>query len=248
MKTKKRQVIRTAAVLIIVLLTAAVLCFFRFTAAGYRISVPYSHSFTEIADNVYMNRDFSGNIGEVTAIIGNAEDRVSDFWGELQSRPVIIVCDNEKLLSRLGGDHDTQTLFFPSKQSYISVSDEYCNIDVLAHEMTHAELHCRLTAGALRNIPSWFDEGLALQNDHREQYSPQTWTVQTDNGKNTVALEDMDEPSEFYAGTAEDRRFRYLNAKHEVSGWLDINKRQGLSELIGKLNDGEDFHAAYGSP
>jgi hypothetical protein len=31
--------------------------------------------------------------------------------------------------------------------------------------------------------------------------------------KNVIAPEDMDTPAEFYAGEAEDRRFRYLNAK-----------------------------------
>ena len=57
---------------------------------------------------------------------------------------------------------------------------------------THAELHCRLSAKAHFKIPSWFEEGLAAQNDYREQYSFSTWIEQTDNGKNTVALEDMD--------------------------------------------------------
>lgn len=51
----------------------------------------------------------------------------------------------------------------------------------------------------------------------------------------------------FYAGTADDRRFRYLNAKHEVSEWMETHKRQGLRELLDKLNDGEDFNTAYGS-
>ncbi len=243
---KKRQVIRTIVISLPVLLLIAIVCFFQFISTGYRISVPYRHSFIEIADNVYMNRDFNGDKDELITLISDAKKRNADFWGELQSDPVIIFCDNKKLLSRLGGDHDTLTVFFPSKQSYISVSDEYCNIDILAHEMTHAELHCRLSAKALDKIPSWFDEGLATQNDYREQYSLDEWIKQTDNGKNTVALKDMDEPSEFYAGTADDRRFRYLNAKHEVSEWMDVHKQEGLLKLIDKLNDGEDFKNAYG--
>ena len=86
----------------------------------------------------------------------------------------------------------------------------------------HAELRSRLSAKAQKAIPTWFDEGLALQNDYRERYSEAQWIAQTDNGKNTVALEDMDTPAEFYAGEAEDRRFRYLNAKHE----LDVSVRR----------------------
>lgn len=230
-----------------VLLPVAIVCFFQFISTGYRISVPYRHSFIEIDDNVYVNRDFSGNKDTLISLVNDAENRNINFWEELQSNPVIIFCDNEKLLSRLGGDHDTLTVFFPSKQSYISVSNEYCNTDILAHEMTHAELHYRLSAKALDKIPSWFDEGIALQNDYREQYSLDEWIKQTDNGKNTVALEDMDESSEFYAGTAEERRFRYLNAKYEVSKWMDVHKQQELLKLLDKLNDGEDFNTAYDS-
>ena len=48
-------------------------------------------------------------------------------------------------------------------------------------------------------------------------------------------------PAEFYAGTSDDRRFRYVNAKHEVSEWMEIHGQNGLLELFDNLNDGEDF-------
>ena len=57
----------------------------------------------------------------------------------------------------------------------------------------------------------------------------------------------MDTPAEFYAGEAEDRRFCYLNAKHELDRWMAAHVQQGLLELIEKLNNGEDFDMAYGS-
>ena len=56
----------------------------------------------------------------------------------------------------------------------------------------------------------------------------------------------MDTPSEFYAGEAEDRRFRYLNAKHELAVWMAAHGRRGLLELLEELNAGAEFHAAYG--
>ena len=65
--------------------------------------------------------------------------------------------------------------------------------------------------------------------------------------KNVIASEDMDTPAEFYAGEAEDRRFRYLNAKHELDRWMAAHGQQGLLEPIEKLNNGEDFDMAYGS-
>ena len=247
-KSKKKKILLITIISILFLLVAVSVYFFQFNPTGYRMSVPYRSSFEKISYNVYSNKNYSKDTETVNKIIESAKDRVRAFWGELQceDNTVIIICDDDKLISKLGGDKNTATIFFPTKTNYISVSDEYFNIDILAHEITHAELHTRLSAKALQNIPTWFDEGIALQNDYREQYSETQWIAQTDNGKNIVAVEDMDTPSEFYAGTVEERRFRYLNAKHEVSEWLKIHDKQGLLPFLDELNSGENFYTAYG--
>ena len=232
----------------LILLVAAAVCFFQFTGAGYRMTVPWRASFEAAADNVYMNRDFAGNRKEAIQLIDRAKARVEAFFGDLRGLEdtIIILCDDDRLPAKLGGDHDTINVVFPARKHYISVSDEYLNVDVLAHELTHAELYTRLSASAMRGIPTWFDEGIALQNDCREQYSEEQWAAQTDSGKNIVALEDMDTPSEFYAGEAADRRFRYLNAKHELAVWMTVHGQHGLLALLEQLNEGADFHTAYG--
>lgn len=245
---KARKIIRIVLIALLVLLLAAVICFVQFTPDGYRMTVPYRHAFTEIDPQLYVNRNTAMDTDAVISLVNEAKARDTAFYGNLQftQDTIIIVCDDKKLLAKLSGEKDTCTYFFPTKQSYIIVSEEYFELDILAHEITHAELHSRLPEKALRSIPSWFDEGLAVQNDYREQYSEESWAEQTDNGKNATALEDMDTPAEFYAGEAEDRRFRYMCAKHEVSTWMAEHGQQGLQELLDKLKNGEDFHAAYG--
>lgn len=249
MKVKsKKKIILCCCIFFILLLLLTAVWFFQFTSLGYRMSVPYRSSFEKVSDHIYANKNYSGNIKEAIQLTEEALERDRAFFGELQctetTKTIVIICDDDKLLSKLGGDHDTKTSFDP-KKNYISVSDEYLNIDIIAHELTHAELHTRLNMNALKRIPTWFDEGLATQNDYREQYGLDAWIEQTDNGKNTVPLEDMDTGSEFYAGTVEDRRFRYLNAKHEVGIWMDTHQQKGLLELFDKLNNGEDFDIAY---
>lgn len=243
-KSKKKIIICCCISLILLLLLAAV-WFFQFTPLGYRMSVPYRISFEKAADNIYVNKNYSGNIKEAIRLTEDALERDRAFFGELQctDTTIIIFCDDDKLLAKLGGEKDTRTS--NSKKNYISVSDEYINIDIIAHEFTHAELHTRLNMDVLKSLPTWFDEGLATQNDYREQYGLDAWIEQTDNGKNALPLEDMDTGSEFYAGTADDRRFRYLNAKHEVSVWMETHQQKGLLELFDKLNNGEDFDTAY---
>ena len=244
-KSKKKKIILCCCISLILLLLLAAVYIFQFTGLGYRMSVPYRSSFEKVADNIYVNKNYSGNIKEAIQLTEEALERDRAFFGELQctDTTIIIFCDDDKLLSKLDGDHDTKTSY--TKKNYISVSDEYLNIDIIAHELTHAELHTRLNMKALKSIPTWFDEGLATQNDYREQYGLDAWIEQTDNGKNALPLEDMDTGFEFYADPVEDRRFRYLNAKHEVSVWMDTHQQKGLLELLDKLNKGEDFDSVY---
>ena len=233
---------------ILLILAAVVVTVFQFTQFGYLTTVPYRSAFTEIASHVYINRNYAGDQQELFEMIEQAKDRVRTFFGDLhfQDETIFIICDDGKLTRKLGEDHGTVTVSFPVEANYICISDEYLELDILAHEITHAELRSRLSAKAQKAIPTWFDEGLALQNDYRESYSEAQWIAQTDNGKNTVAHEDMDTPAEFYAGEAADRRFRYLNAKHELDVWMKAHSQHGLLELLEKLNAGADFNTAYG--
>ena len=91
----------------------------------------------------------------------------------------------------------------------------------------------------------WFNEGLATQNDYREKYSEEEWVKQTNNGEKALSLEDMDTSSEFYAGTYEEKQFRYMNAKHEVAEWMAAHGQDGLIDLIERLNTGEEFDSIY---
>jgi len=45
------------------------------------------------------------------------------------------------------------------------------NVDVVAHEMAHAELFLRVGwLARWLQIPTWFDEGVAMQVDYRSRY------------------------------------------------------------------------------
>ena len=246
MKAKKKIIIPAAVILL--LLTAAG-CFLQFTGSGYRISVPFRPGFREIAPNVYINKGNAGDPDEILNLIEAAKARDTAFYGSLQclDKTLIIICDDAKISAKIG-EKDTTTLPFPAKRNYICMSNEYCVLDILAHELTHAELHYRLTPKALHRVPIWFNEGIATQNDYREQYSSEQWEQQTENGRLAVPTKDMDTGAEFYAGTAEERRFRYLCAKHEVAAWLEVHSVQGLLDLIDGLNAGGDFDALYGTP
>lgn len=250
MPQKKRKLKRGAIIPVALLVVfIGIGFFFQFSSIGYRMTVPY-RNFDEVQDNVYVDDTYSGDKDEVIEIINEATDRVSQFWGEIEASPIVIVSDNISTLSKLGGDHDTTRIVFFGAHSYISISDEYLNVDIVAHELTHAELYERLYKGKIfpkTLIPMWFDEGVATQNDYRKQYGEEAWQEKTESGANVIALNEMDTAAKFYAGDVEDRRFRYLISRHEVKGWIDRNGINSLLELIDQINKGTDFYGLYTS-
>ena len=243
-KLKNKKIIISVSIIGIIFITAFL--FFQFTPFGYRMTVPY-RNFIEIQSNVYVEKGYSGSIDEIKSTIDTAADRVSDFWGEIQSSPVIIISDNDDTIASLGGDHNTLTTVFFRAYSYIAVSDEYLNTDVIAHEMMHAELHARIYKGKLPQtlIPVWFDEGIATQCDYREQYSEEEWVIKTDNGADMIDFNEMDTAEEFYGGDVQDRRFRYLICRHELKCWIENYGTDALFQLIERVNAGENFYELY---
>ena len=246
MKSKRKTIILTIILAVLVLLLAAAVYVFQFSGE-YRMTVPYRPNFEEIAPHIYMNKGNAMSREEALAVFEEAKARDTAFFGEMHCLDdvTIILCDDARISKKIG-TKDTNTYLFPQKKDYICISNEYLNVDIVAHELTHAELHSHFTTGdAQRRMPSWFDEGIATQNDYREQYSAENWAEQTDNGKNATPLADMDTPAEFYAGEAEDRRFRYMCAKHEIAVWLENHSVEELLAVADGVNSGEDFDTLY---
>lgn len=232
---------------IVVFLLIIVFAFIQFIPIGYRMTVSL-HGFDQKSNNIYINKNFETSTAEAVEIINKARERVAKYFGDIESNPIIIVCDDKAKLKRLGGDHDTTTAIIYNVYSYIAISPEYLNVDIIAHELTHAETHHRTFKGKLwyqLSIPTWFDEGVALQNDYRETYNEEAWKTATDNGKNVVGLSDIDNPTKFYAGNTEDRRYRYIVSKHELSAWIEQNGVPSLIDLLDKINQGENFNSLY---
>lgn len=241
-KVKKRYIV----LMILALCLSSSILFFQFTSIGYRMTVMY-RNFTEVQDHVYISNDYSGDKQKVISVLDESTKRVSAFWGSLESSPIIIICDNQKTLEKLGGDHDTATLVLFDAYSFISISSEYLNVDVMAHELTHAELHTRLYHGKLpqKLVPTWFDEGVATQNDYREKYNDDAWKKATNNGLNVLDFRAIDTAPEFNQGETSERIYRYIVSRHELKEWIERNGMDGLLELISGVNDGVDFYDLY---
>jgi len=248
MKARSKKKFLIIFIVLALLLITAV-WYFQFTKIGYIQSIPFRPEFQEIENNVYLNKDNSLTRDEILEVTSEAKARVKNFYGDMQclDNTMVVICDDKKISDKIG-EKDTTTFPFPTKKDYICLSNEYFNVDVVAHEFTHAELHSYISSDTQRNLPVWFDEGLATQNDYREKYNYENWVKRTDNGKKATPLKDMDSYSEFQSKDEDERQFHYLCAKHEIKEWLDKHSVQELMELVKAVNDGEDFYVLYSQP
>ncbi len=250
---KKRKLIKAAVIFASVLLFLALLAlaFVYYTPRGYRMTVKW-HGYHEILDGVWLDDDFTGDIDAIYDTYFDARDRVCTFFGEVTAKPYLIITENETKLKRLGGEHDIITFSVGNVYSYISVATDSFNVDVVAHELTHAETHKRLYEGRTtfgRGVPAWFDEGIALQSDYSIQYRWSVMLDYTDNMSDLPDFSDFSDDDVFYAEDDEARLFHYVMAKHEIGCWLLANGEEpAMVELLEKLRLGGDFDELYGEP
>lgn len=183
-------------------------------------------------------------IDSLMIMITEAEARNRGFFGKLIARPVIIAGNTPEVIDRFGQKgNGTAVSHLYLGNAYIVLGPDGLNTDVLAHEMMHAELAARI--GWLTretSLPAWFDEGLAMQADHRPDFSEDAWRRETENGRNAPALVEMTSQSAF----ASERGWAcFATAKHKLARWLGVVGEDGLHELLRRVGDGEPFDETY---
>lgn len=241
---------RFASGIIIILFISTVIYLLEFTKFGYFATIQY-RGFEQIQENIYVDNEYQVDGTELISILNGANDRLTTFVGDIQSNPTIIISDNENKLKRMGwaGNSALTTLYvFNGAHSYVVITPNGLDIDIVAHELTHAELHKRLYDGKLflsTIVPFWFDEGFALQNDYRERYNDNAWTEVTDNGKNITDFANLETAAQFFNQDADIRRYNYIISRYEVKLWITQYGFEELIMLIDDVNSGKDFNDLY---
>ena len=254
---KRRYIILLSLLLLAVTLG---IVFFQFTPVGYCMTVRF-RKFTEVERNIYISNEYSYvtvnknneliDKDSVPELITEAKSRVTAFFGELLCDPVFIISDKTDTYRKTGsGITYTFTLF--RFHSYIAISHINLNVDVIAHEITHAELYYRVTKGKLfqvgndYGIPIWFSEGLAGINDHREFLSDEAM-----NRKIEIGFEPFDVTPLTRADFIDVNSFlcqeNYLMCTHVVKTWVDVNGIDSLLLLIDGVRAGDDYYELYDS-
>lgn len=198
-------------------------------------SVMIAHSyFVEIQKNIFMPANTTTQQNKnLLALIEKAKKRINNKFGGFTATPIIISSnDMDKLKPYISNSYGAT--HFTLSNAYIIIGPDGKNLDVISHELVHAEIFKRI--GYFKrwfNLPVWFDEGVAMQVDTRKAYNDPLQNIRINSLKYSW---------QFFRGN---QRNNYALAKYEVKKWLKTAGDTAPYELLSNMNNGLSFNKAY---
>jgi hypothetical protein len=187
-------------------------------------------------DGVLTDDMSSADQQHFAQITREARSRIGATFGAPRSRPRIVFFSHDGGLGPFALNRYGSTQFI-GRYACVFIGPGGRNVDVVAHELMHAELQHRV--GALKRIleiPTWFDEGVAMQVDYRKKYDlPHDESVDTD------AVRKLVSPSKFNASDDRALTRHYAMSKTMVASWLSGIGPSALYGRLAQINQGKPF-------
>ncbi len=206
-------------------------------ASVVRLALIEYSGFRDIGNNVYLSKSLpEGAEQKILSLLESARQRITVRYGKPVALPVTVVLGNKREQERYGLNGPPGKFLFAPWGNYLLLDFEKANIDVTAHELVHAEIVSRV--GYLRrqfDIPTWFDEGAAMQVDYRKKY---TYLDPIDQGEFTRLIS-LDKPDKFWSGDKNQNIDNYRKSKAAVAKLLKISDKN-LYSMLEKIEHGDD--------
>ena len=168
-------------------------------------------------------------------LLEEARQRVSQFYGPLRGRPQVIVSDAESM-GRFS-DTPTAVTHYRPNGAFMAIGPRGQSVDVMAHELAHAELYARVGYRKLVwCVPTWLDEGLAVQFDLRQTHAESAFQQRVAEGWPVPPLGQLANHAGFFAGPRSVVRFHYATARRAVGAWLRSRGHVEVVRQIEKLD------------
>jgi hypothetical protein len=213
--------------------------------------------FTQIQPGIYASNGSSASQKkELLSLLNMSRKRLRNFWEKTEGKPVIIFCHTPEVYEKYGSRNGSPANYFGSTLgSFVIISPDGLDVDVISHEMCHAELTGRLGWLTMNTqIPQWFNEGLALMVDYRfpnenGQISYRSyqrkWKDLTYGSNFPLTLKQLEDIESFAPKEAYSQQLAYMRSGMEVSRWLELVQRKGLLSFIEKMQVDGDFNNSY---
>jgi hypothetical protein len=207
------------------------------TVRSAKLFVPSWFGFSEISEGVHVDDQMPlSQQQEFLKTLGLAKSRVSAFFGDIEGSPKVFACSTEECFVSHGGITAKGKAY---GDSMLLLSPRGLDVVIAAHELTHIELHHRVGVfRSWREIPNWFDEGLAVLVSEDPRYIEEAWLQATDNGRNAPELNAIGKTT--LLGN-DNWQLSYGTARRAVGEWYQHAGRAGFVRLIADVKDGKDF-------
>ena len=243
MNKKFRFIRRFFLLLMILLFVIGVVHYFVFPQETRCILVDYS-GFHKSGNLYYQGVLPDLKKDSLEQMIQLAEKRTGEFWGKKTVSPKYIYCQTDAEFHVFGGNLIAPALTQRKLGAYIVIHPSGVDLDVISHELCHAELFQRIGFFRTLQIPSWFDEGLAMQVDYRDYFSEERQKMLADSVPEIAPVRELKTGYQFQSGNSKVVSLHYIMAKYEVKKWVSQEK---LLEFVQVINEGEGFEKAYGN-
>ena len=197
----------------------------------------------EVAPGIFASSDVTIdqrlNFGRLHAA---AKRRIADTFGATRASPVIVIGSTQALRHLFPGSSSYASTIYVPYRSCVIVGPKGHDVDILAHEELHAEMHYRVGHWhRLTQIPTWFDEGLAMQVDYRERY---IWARQS-GAVDSGSVKRWTSRAQFFSGNDAELTRHYAMAKEEVRLWLQKLGHSNLYDFLERIRLGDGFVEIY---
>ena len=235
---------RTGRILLVFLMILPAIAFahlFIFTQESRCILIRFSNF--KKSGNIYYKDISAGELLNLERIKNEAEKKNSLFWKDnLMLDYKIIFCNSEKDFNKYA-PAGAPAATYMKMGAYIVIKNESLDENIISHEISHTILYRNI--GWFKRtfkIPTWFDEGLAMQVDDRNYYSIDTFLTKKNAGLKMPDFTKLESAHEFFSGDNETVLLNYAASKYIVFEWL---KAHSLAEFIININMGASFNEAY---
>ena len=173
---------------------------------------------------------------EIQELLSDARKRIETRFGATRATPIVVFLQNTEAFWPLSLNAHGSTSFVGSRTCVI-VGPKGQSVDVVAHELMHAELADRVGYWRrLTEIPTWFDEGVAMQVDFRPRYD-----LPSGKPVNTSYVRRIETAHEFFKSSGSRLVQNYASAKFEVAHWLSGIGKQNLYQRLERIENAEPF-------
>ncbi len=236
-----KKLLKRALIIVVVLLPLMTFAHFMVFPQETRCIFISFYNF-EHKQNVYYSKTTT-QVENLFHLKKAAEDKVKSFWKENAVLDyTLIYCNNENEYNKYGTANTSATTQ-RKLGAFVVISNEGVDEQIIAHEITHTILYNHIGwYKAIYKIPTWFEEGLAMQVDDRKKYAIDVLQTKINNGLTLPDVTTIATGAKFYTGDDDAITLNYATVKDVIHEWL---KTHSLKKFIEAIKHGAAFKKAY---